>query len=874
MALILADRVKESTTTTGTSDFALGGAITGFQTFSASVGANNTTYYSVADGADWEVGLGTLSNDGLTLARTTVLQSSNADAKVSFAAGTKEVFVTYPADKAVSDITSTDASIVVSRNGSIFDLAVSEASPASTLLAAVRNTTGATLTKGTAVYISGSTGQNSTVSKALATGDATSAQTLGLITSDLANNSNGYVTVIGLVSNIDTSAYTDGQQLYLSPTTAGTLTATKPYAPQHLVYVAIVERAHPSQGKLFVKVQNGYEMDELHNVSAQSPTTGQTLVYNSSTSLWEKNTVSLTVGVNGTLPVANGGTGITSLGTGVATFLGTPSSANLASAVTDETGTGALVFANSPTLVTPALGTPSSATLTNATDLPIATGVSGLGTGVATALAVNVGTAGAAVVNGGVLGTPSSGTATNLTGLPLSTGVTGTLPIANGGTGETTRQAALDALAGAVTSGSYLRGNGTDVVMSTIQVADVPTLNQNTTGTASNVTGTVAVVNGGTGQTTYTDGQLLIGNTTGNTLTKATLTAGSGISVTNGNGSITIASTGSVSAATPTALGTVYGSTIAASPFSVFVGYQAGNAIPTGPRNCFFGYRAGYLTTTGESNVAVGPRSLQQNLIGTSNVAIGFDSLYNNTANGNVAIGSASLYANVSATACTAVGNSALLSSESSGNTAIGDGSGKSVTSGINNSFLGYNAGWGTSSGDVHLTTGSNNTIIGYGATSSAAGVSDEVTLGNTSILSTRLRGIVEHNMAIFEQATISATAATGTIAYYARSQSVLYYTSNASANWTVNIRASASVTLNNAMQIGQSMTIAFLVTQGATAYYNSAVQVDGSSVTPKWQGGTAPTTGNASSVDTYVYTVIKTGSATFTVLASQTKFA
>jgi hypothetical protein len=126
----------------------------------------------------------------------------------------------------------------------------------------------------------------------------------------------------------------------------------------------------------------------------------------------------------------------------------------------------------------------------------------------------------------------------------------------------------------------------------------------------------------------------------------------------------------------------------------------------------------------------------------------------------------------------------------------------------------------------------------------------------------------------VAETATISATAATGTIAYDVTTQSVLYYTSNASANWTVNFRGSSGTSLNTLMSIGQSITVAFLVTQGGTAYYNNAVQVDGNAVTPKYQGGTAWTGGNASSIDAYTYTIVKTGNAAFTVFASQTRFA
>ena len=99
-------------------------------------------------------------------------------------------------------------------------------------------------------------------------------------------------------------------------------------------------------------------------------------------------------------------------------------------------------------------------------------------------------------------------------------------------------------------------------------------------------------------------------------------------------------------------------------------------------------------------------------------------------------------------------------------------------------------------------------------------------------------------------------------------------FTTNAAANWTLNIRGDGSTSLDSIMDTGESLTIAHIVKQGGTPYYNSAVQIDGSSVTPEYQGGAAPTAGNANSLDVYSYTIIKTGSATFTVLASLTQFA
>ena len=126
----------------------------------------------------------------------------------------------------------------------------------------------------------------------------------------------------------------------------------------------------------------------------------------------------------------------------------------------------------------------------------------------------------------------------------------------------------------------------------------------------------------------------------------------------------------------------------------------------------------------------------------------------------------------------------------------------------------------------------------------------------------------------VAEKVTTEATAATGTVNYDVITQAVWNFTTDASANWTLNVRGDASNSLDSIMDTGESITVAHIVSQGATAYYNSAFEIDGSAVTPEWQGGSAPTGGNASSLDTYSYTIIKTASATFTVLASQTQFA
>ena len=176
-----------------------------------------------------------------------------------------------------------------------------------------------------------------------------------------------------------------------------------------------------------------------------------------------------------------------------------------------------------------------------------------------------------------------------------------------------------------------------------------------------------------------------------------------------------------------------------------------------------------------------------------------------------------------------------------------------------------------TSVGNLTLT---NVTIV---SGTSAVG---NVTLGNTTVglgnTATSIGNLALNNATIEniqEPANITATAANATINIDILSNVVVYCTANATGNFTVNFRGNAGTTFNNAVPANVSVSASLVTAQGATAYYNSLVQVDGSTVTPKWQGGTAPTSGNASGLDSYTYVIIKTGANAYVALASQTQF-
>ena len=482
-----------------------------------------------------------------------------------------------------------------------------------------------------------------------------------------------------------------------------------------------------------------------------------------------------------------------------------------------------------------------------------------------------------------------------------------TVPIANGGSGQTTASNAFDALAPTTSSGDIIYrtaasggnvrlaigSNGQILAASgglpvwitaagtgTVTSVDVSgggtgiTYSGGPITTAGTITasGTTAIAHGGTSATTAiaafnglapttTSGDLIYRTSTGN----VRLGIGS-------SGQLLTASGGLPVWISPSAGGTVTSVDVS--------GGGTGLTFNGGPVTS-----AGTITATGTLGVGFGGTSA------TTAIAA-FDALAPTTTSGDL------IYRTSTGNVRLAIGTSGTILTSSGGFPvwSANNGTVNYVDVSGGNTGLTFNGGPVTASGTI---TASGTLVVSAGGTGAStltgvlkgtgttaitaatAGtdfvspiVATNFTAQQTFAGATNILAAVFTNAA--EKVTVATSAATGTLNYDITSQSVLYYTGNATANFIPNFRGSAGNTLTSILATGQAVSAVWAVTMGTTAFYSTAVQIDGSTtgVTLKWQGGAAPTAGNASSVDAYNYTIIKTASASFTVLAAQTQFA
>jgi hypothetical protein len=629
MALVVKDRVRESTTTTGTGTYTLAGATPGFQSFSV-IGDGNTTYYSITNGTDWEVGIGTYTASGTTLARTTILESSNSGSAVNWGAGEKDIFVTYPAERSVY-LNAAGLAVDVLDIGTL-GTSTANISTANITAGTVSTTPASSTDIANKLYVDTLVASGITYHAPVRVESPTNLN---------ATYNNGTAGVGATLTNAgtQTALVIDGVTLSVNDRV---LIYTQTDQTQNGIYVVtnvgsgstnwVLTRASDAD-TYALKSPNSLGEGDVVFVQQGTTGAGESYVCNTVGTI-TFGTTNITFVQISSAQIYSAGTGLTLTGTqfslsnvGTAATYGSASqvpvfttnaqgqvtsvtNTNIAiagTAITSGTvavaygGTGQTTYTDGQLLIGNSSGnTLAKATLTAGTGIAITNGAGSI-----TVAATNNGTVTSVDVSGGTTGLTTSGGP--ITGSGTIT-LAGTLAVTNGGTGGTTQSAARTGLGattiganlftltnpGAVTfprfnadntvsslSDSAFRtaiGAGTGSVTSVAGTGSVNGITLSGTVTSSGnltlggtlsgvslstqVTGTLPVANGGTGQTTYTNGQLLIGNTTGGTLAKATLTASTGISITNGAGSITIAATNNGTVTSVSGTGSVNGITL------------------------------------------------------------------------------------------------------------------------------------------------------------------------------------------------------------------------------------------------------------------------------------------------------------------------
>jgi hypothetical protein len=415
MSLVLADRVQETTTTVGTGTLALDGAVQGFQSFAA-VGNGNTTYYTIQGTTQWEVGIGTYSTN--TLTRDTVISSSLGGAKLSLAAGTKQVFVTLPAEKTVIVPTSStnhavvrydgttgtviqNSSVTVDDTGNVAGVksqaftGVAPTSPAIGTLwfdssndgwnATMNNITmqigeemfvygraSNNIVDGQVIVVTGAWGTTGVVTFEPAPIGTTNADLIiGMATEPITKNSFGRITAFGTVHGLNTAALGDGNAIYYDPTVVGGYTTTLPSAPNLKMQVGVVTKAAGgTNGSIQINVIHGENLSGLSDVQITTPTGGQLLTYNQTSGYWKNTSLTAGSGISVT-PAAGGGLTIanTSPSSG-----GTVTSVGGTGTVSGLTLTGTVTGSGNLTLGGAITGFAASGANTDITSVALTTG--------------------------------------------------------------------------------------------------------------------------------------------------------------------------------------------------------------------------------------------------------------------------------------------------------------------------------------------------------------------------------------------------------------------------------------------------------------------------------------------------------------------